>query len=337
MEYNSIKEFTEKIKTGNIFSWFFKDSDKIKGMIISPDTDGFISALLLNNFYGWAISGFYDGKIMAVSSEIDFVKEKEKYFFVDIEILRENIKSVGHHILLYNAKEKNLFIDKIKNTCMQPNNWRNKDVKNNFEEKYPFGTFHLLISILYYLDSQSKVFNFDSSKAVIPAIYVDGVFKNLFNYPENCLDWLKYLADNNKNHPLEKLLGHPTTPKDLMLLMSKFFDDMNDIWATKQKRSRGKISLSKDIDGQTQRIKQNIVDDFTKYLEYLAQQFNYKFSTKDWAVVNNKLNILKFDKEIKAVSKGEYVKLINKKPLNFAVTSKSRKGLEYTLDSNKYF
>lgn len=337
MEYKSIKELVEKIKKNNIFSWLHKESNKIKGMIISPDTDGFISALLLNNFFGWPIVGFYDGKIISLIDKVDFKEEKEDYLFVDIEILRPTIKSVGHHILLYDAADPHKLLNDIKDVCMQPNNWRGKDVKNNFDTKYPFGTFHLLLSTLYYLEPLNKVFKFDPIMAVIPSIYIDGVFKNLFNYPENCLEWLKYMTDDDKNHPFERLLNHPTTPKDLMVLMSKFFDNLNNIWVTKQKRSRGKISLSKDIDAENKKIKNNITQEFEQYLDYLAKQFSYNFDINSWPIITNKLNVIALNKEIKTTNKGQYNEMMKKNPLNFAVTSKARDGLEYTLDSKKLF
>jgi len=57
MHYDSVKSFIEEIKKENIFTWLYNESDKIKGIIISPDTDGFISALLLNECFKWLKMG----------------------------------------------------------------------------------------------------------------------------------------------------------------------------------------------------------------------------------------------------------------------------------------
>ncbi len=335
MQYNSIKLFIDAIKNDGIFSWLDSDSKSVKKLIISPDTDGFISALLLNKIFEWKVSGFYDGKILAITEKDDFKNKKEDYFFVDIEILRPNIKSIGHHILLYNADNPHSLIKKIDNVCIQPNNWRKMDFKNNFSQKYPFGTFHLLLSILYYLNPKNSAFKFNPEKAIVPSIYLDGVFKNLFNYPENCLDWLKYMTEDDPNHPFEILLSHPTTPKDLMNLMGKFFDTLNIIWTTQGKRGKGKIKLDKDISNQY--LNKDVGQELIQYLDYLAQQYGYFFDKSLWPVISSELNIIKFNKKISATTQSIYTNTLNKKPLSFAITSKARDGFEYTLDSQKIF
>lgn len=337
MHYDSVKSFVEEIKKENIFTWFYNDSDKIKGIIISPDTDGFVSALLLSEYFKWEIVGFYDGKLMPILKGLNFKENKDDFIFIDIEILRPQIKSIGHHIVIYDNKEVPSIIKKLDKSCIQPNIWRGKDVKNNFETKYPFGTFHLILSILYYLSPEKDIFNFDFKKAVIPSIYIDGVFKNLFNYPENCLNWLKYMTKDDPNHPFEKLLNHPTKPKELMSLMKLFFDNLDTSWPTKQKRSKGKISLVKDIDPSSKKINNDISKDLLNYLNYLAEQYDFTFDRNLWPVIDNELTTFNLLKGISPANKKEYNSVIDKKTINLAVTSKARNGLEYTLDEDKLF
>lgn len=335
IQYSSIKSFAEKVKKEKIFPWLYKDSNKVKGIIISPDTDGFISALLLNEIFSWKVVGFYDGKILTTIDETDFQKNKEDYIFIDVEILRPDIKSVGHHILMYDVNNPHPLISKTENVCIQPNNWRGMDFKNTFATKYPFGTFHLLISIIYYLDPQNPALKFNPTKAIIPSIYLDGVFKNLFNYPENCLDWLKYMTNDDLTHPLEILLNHPTTPKDLMNLMKRFFGTITAIWASQGKRGKGKIRLDKDISNQS--LNNKVAQELTQYLNYLTQQYGYRFKSSLWPVIDNKMIVVKFNKKIAATTQTGYGKTLNKKPLSFAITSKARDGLECTFDSRKFF
>lgn len=334
MLFNSIQSIAKEIKNGNIFPWLNKKSKRIKGIIISPDTDGFISSIFLNKFFGWKVVGFYDGKQLVIDCDINFKKNKENYVFLDVEILRPNIKSIGHHILIYDNKDIHPLIDKIKNTCVQPNTWRGMDIKNSFAKKYPFGTFHLLISILYFINPKNSAFNFNPQKALGPSIYLDGVFKNLFNYPENCLDWLKYMSSDDLNHPFEKLLNHPTTPKDLMNLMKKFFDTLDTIWKTHGRRGKGKIKLNEDI--LNNQIKIQVAEELLEYLNYLAQQYNYKFQSDCWPVIKSKLISLKLKKDIASATKENYRKILNRKPISFAITSKARDGFEYT-KANRIF
>jgi len=335
MRFKSIKEVAEKIKKEGIFSWLYRDKNKIQGMIISPDTDGFVSALFLNNVFGWPVIGFYDGKLLVILNDIDIKRKKEEYVFIDVEILRPNIKSAGHHILLYDAEHPHPLISSIENVCLQPNNWRGMDVKRTFATKYPFGTLHLLISIVYYLDPGNPVFSFDPKQAVIPSIYVDGVFKNLFNYPENCLDWLKYMTCDDPEHPFEKILNHPTTPKDLMKFMQNFFNILNTIWTTQGRRRKGKITLNTDI--QNQYLNNKVGYELNLYLDYLAKQYNWAFDTSLWPVITEKLKVFIFKKGIAPGNKSNYLKVLNRKPISLAITSRARDGLEYTEDPNHIF
>jgi len=335
MKNDTILDIVEKIKKGKLFPWLNQDHNKIKGMIISPDTDGFICALFLNNFFHWKTIGFYDGKILTIINNADFKNQKENFVFIDVEILRPKIKSIGHHILIYDNENLHPLIKTTEKSCIQPNSWRGMDVKNRFATKYPFGTFHLVLSVLYGLDPKNPIFNFDLKRSIVPSIYLDGVFKNLFNYPENCLDWLKYLSDGNSNHPFEKLLNHPTTPKDLMNLMKNFFSTLDETWTTQAKRSKGKIKLGKDIVNDY--MQKDVSNELTQYLEYLAKEYNFTFNVALWPVLNNKLSLFNFDKKITAANKSEYNRILNQKPISLAITSKARNGLEYTLDTNKIF
>ena len=340
MMFDSIKLVAEKIKSENIFSWINSDSDKVKGIIISPDTDGFISGLFLNQVFKWKVVGFYDGKSLVVVKNVNFTKNKEKYAFIDVEILRPYIKSAGHHILVWDQNDIPNLITSINNVCLQPNIWRGMDVKNRFATKYPFGTFHLLISIIYFLDPKNRALDFDSKSAIVPSIYIDGVFKNLFNYPENCLDWLKYMTDNDPNHPFEKLLNHPSSPKDIMMLMKQFFNTLNNIWTTQQKRRKGKIQpLDRNISSLHGNLKlnQNVAMDLQQYLEYLSKQYNWKFDLSLWPIITNDLELFTFKKQILSGTKSNYLKAISKNPVSLAITSKARDGLEFTEDVNNVF
>ncbi|NPA62273.1 MAG: hypothetical protein GXN95_01825 [Methanococci archaeon] len=344
--YNSIKEVVENIKKGNCYSWLYNKKDEIKGIIISPDTDGFISALFLNEVYGWEVVGFYDGKVLTTLESIDFKNNKEKYAFIDVEILREGIKSIGHHILLWDSNNPPELITSIQNEMINPNNWRgmcaNKPEK--FKRKYPFGTFHLLVSLVYSLYSNKKFFNFSPKDALIPSIFIDGVFKNLFNYPENCLDWLKYLTNNDSNHPLEILLNYPTSIKDLTELIKDFLDELNKLWTTQNKDRKGKITLSNkkgelvDIKkyGNEYYLDKTVGNELSNYLEHLANRYNWNFNVNKWNVLKDKLEVVIFDKKINETRKKYYDEAIKQKPISLAITSKN-KGLQYTIDNKNIF
>jgi len=345
IKYNSITNLIDNIKKDKCYSWLYNKRDEIKGIIISPDTDGFISALFLNEVYGWKVVGFYDGKVLATLKSIDFKNNKEKYAFIDVEILRKGIKSIGHHILLWDSNKPPKLITSIQNEMANPNNWRgmcaNKDEK--FKRKYPFGTFHLLISLVYYLYPNKKFFNSNPEDALIPSIFVDGVFKNLFNYPENCLDWLKYLTNNDSNHPLEILLNHPTSIKELTGLIKDFLDELNASWTTQKKDRKGKITLYRK--GKLEDIKKiendyyldkTVSNELHNYLKHLANRYKWNFDVNNWNVLKDKLDVVIFDKKINETRKKYYDEAIRQKPISLAIISKN-KGLQYTIDNKNIF
>ena len=66
--------------------------------------------------------------------------------------------------------------------------------------------------------------------AICPLLYTDGTFKNLFNYPENCLSWLNFLCAEEKDNPLNTIFfnDHYTT-SSLMTALKDFFKRLKSI------------------------------------------------------------------------------------------------------------
>ena len=186
METIDYKEIIKK------YSWIVK---REQDCILSPDSDGLLCGLLMSHYLGWKIRGFYDGKILVVEEEIN----PQECVFLDMEIFRSSIRSVGQHMVMYDKNNLPPNWNNFSN-CISANNLRNYDFKNNFKLKYPLGTIHLLLTIL----GQSK--NISILKHAVSALlYTGGTFKNQFNYPENCLSWLDFLGASKGNNPLQKI------------------------------------------------------------------------------------------------------------------------------------
>ncbi len=173
------------------FNWLFEKSQKV---IISPDVDGILCGLLMSNYLNWKIVGFYDGKSICYNHNFNI----NNCVFLDIEIYRERIKSCGHHILLYNFNDYPNDWDNFKNS-INPNNLRYFDALHSFQRKYPLATIHFLLCCLKeILNIEIKILN----TTTIPLLYVDGTFKNLLNYPENCNEWIIFLNAKNPKSPI---------------------------------------------------------------------------------------------------------------------------------------
>ena len=127
----------------DVFPWI-NERDRL--CVLSPDSDGLLCGLFMSKFRNWKIIGFYDDKVGVINQKyLD-----QDIVFLDGEIFRQSIKSVGHHMLKLN-KNSNVDFSGFEQ-CIQPNLLRNYDGKHDFRLKYPLATIHLLISILAYAD-----------------------------------------------------------------------------------------------------------------------------------------------------------------------------------------
>ncbi|HUC88943.1 MAG TPA: hypothetical protein VMR49_02845 [Candidatus Paceibacterota bacterium] len=304
------------------YPWILKRNQKC---ILSPDSDGLLCGLFMSNILNWSITGFYDGKVLILKKG-ESVKD---CIFLDMEIFREYVKSLGHHMVLYNKRHKPENWFNFSN-CIQPNNIRGYDAKTTFNLKYPLGAIHLILGIVGY---KRKV---EIKKtAICPLLYTDGTFKNLFNYPDNCLSWLNFLYAEEKNSPLNTIFfnDHYST-SSLMIALKDFFERIRTI--TDGSRGGDKIKISSPNGEPINLIKQNnsfslsdkSKENAIKFLNILAELTGWRFISKNW--VFNNFYIYKFKKGNINPSNQRFNDLMKKNPLSWAMTSTL--AIEYTLE-----
>ena len=309
--------------------------------IISPDSDGLLSALLMSNYLDWNVIGFYDGKILLIRDGCSC--KDDNTVFLDIEIFRENVKSIGHHILNYNQKllenDKvfgERFTSKFSN-CIQPNLLRKYDAKHCFRLKYPFGTVHLLLGIL------GMGANIDipiRKEAICPLFFVDGTFNVLYSYPENVLNWLNFLRFNENNNPLRFLFQNDYSVFQLIKDMDSFFRKRDEFSITKERGDRLRISTNKGSF-------HNIVEDekglyyinpearnrILLFVKLLADLTCWSYIESKWSfsgLKRFKFTKSNFENERKKLNNASFKNLIDMNPLSWAITSNT--NLEYTLE-----
>jgi hypothetical protein len=304
------------------YPWIIKKDQKC---ILSPDSDGFLCGLLMSNFLNWQIVGFYDGKILTLEKG----ENAKNCIFLDMEIFRNYVKSLGHHMVLYNKKNKPESWFNFSN-CIQPNNIRGYDGKTTFNLKYPLGAIHLILGIL------GHTITIEIKKtAICPLLYTDGTFKNLFNFPENCLSWLNFLCAEEENNPLNIIFfnDHYTT-YSLMTALKDFFSTLRSI--NNDKRGGDKIKIS---DSSGNPINFNKINDsfclidvekerIIKFLKILGELTGWKFISEKWIFDN--FSIYKFKKGNLVPSNQRFNELMEKNPLSWAMTS--GQTIEYTLE-----
>src|SRR3989338_8175313 len=305
-----IIDYTEIIEK---YPWIIERDRKC---IISPDTDGILCGLFMSAFFNWEVVGYYDGKDLALKKK----NKPSDCVFLDMEIFRKNCKSIGQHMVLYNKNDIPKNWENFSNS-INPNNIRGFDANKNFAIKYPLATIHLLMCI-----ARTTVEFSIPKSAVTVLLYVDGTFKNLLNYPENCISWLHCLNAKNESSPLATLLNIFAAQKisTMMHDLEKIFGEFRLIAGGRRGGDKIKIaeiqnnSFSYDLQSKTLTL--------TNFLSGLT---GWSFVKEKWVMEN--LEVTNFKKGIIPVGKlngTNYAAILKKNPISFAITG--TKQIEYT-------
>lgn len=291
--------------------------------VLSPDSDGLLCGLLMSYHLDWKIRGFYDGKILLIEKGI----RPQRCIFLDMEIFRPDIRSIGQHMVMYDKGDLPPNWDNFKN-CISANNIRGYDFKNDFKVKYPLGTVHLLLAIL----GKRQRISIQKS-AVAPLLYTDGTFKNQFNYPENCLSWLHFLDAEHADNPLQKVfLDRHYSTYELMVELKNLFSEINVIGGGTRGGDKIKISDFRgnpfNLDASSHTLKTASQRQGQAFLQMLADKTGWAFGPAQWSW--GPYEIIRFQKGNIKPGKARYNTLLAQNPISLAIIS--RNDIEYTTD-----
>lgn len=315
-------DYLEVIKK---YPWILK---RKQDCIVSPDSDGLLCGLLMSHYLGWRIRGFYDGKVLVAKRGVN----PRKCIFLDMEIFRPGIRSVGQHMVMYDKNDPSPNWSNF-STCIAANNLRNYDFKNDFRMKYPLGTVHLLLAVLGQRTNISI-----SKNSICSLLYADGTFKNQFNYPENCLSWLEFLGAHQVGSPLRKVfLNRHYSTYELMVALKNLFAEIHVIGGGKRGGDKVKFSDSKgrvtNIDQRVGHLRTEVVNQAKNFLRMLAEKTGWTFTSAHWWW--GPYRVLRFQKGSVKPGKARYNALLVRNPISFAIIS--RNSIEYTIDGNGVF
>lgn len=277
-------------------------------MIVSPDFDGLLCALIMSEHLGWQLHGFYDGKTLVLDQRVTHIRE---FVFLDMEIYRPPVRSIGNHLLQWSSQVP---LPNFQCT-INPNLLRGITAKE-FERKYPFGTSHFLLALLGQIVANLNLPQTRNMKAVL--LYPDGTHQVLLNYRENVIDWLDWMGVKKTQQPVRLIFQSLAT--------MSFSDVVHGLdWLSKQLRaigfSRKDDPCKFDPTSENDFVKAQALWDFLKQVTgYQA----HPLPKPNWAV--------NFDARTDALSRQVYLKALAQNPLSFALTSRARKqGFQYTL------
>ena len=305
--------------------------------VLSPDSDGLLCGLFMARYRNWEIVGFYDDKIGVINR--DYLTDD--VVFLDGEIFRHEIKSMGHHMVLWNKRK---IPDNWYNfdSCIQPNNMRNYDGKTNFRLKYPLASIHMLASIIAYQDYKDGNPMVIPDSAIPPLFFTDGVFQVLFTYPENVLNWLSYLRIHEDWNPLKNIFESDTySVFNLMKKMNEFFRQRDEISVSKERGDRLKLSTKLGnpyniIPGESGvcKINDDAKERIERFLTLIGNMTTWRYETGAWKCWKN-LQYFKFTKhdfngDSHRVNNGTFDEFIKRNPLSWAMTSGN--NIEYTIE-----
>lgn len=322
----------EKLDYYHLFAKFPWVVERNHKCILSPDSDGLLCGLLMSHYFDWDVVGFYDGKVLLVRKDVN----ASGCVFLDMEIYRENVRSIGHHMINYNKRASTINWRNY-NQCIQPNTLRNYDGLNNFRLKYPLATIHLLISLV---SNHTKIALTEDS--VAPLFFTDGTFNVLFSYPENVLNWMTYLRITEKDNPLFRVFcENDYTPYKLMLEMDEFFRKRDKISIRNERGDRLRISNTDgtpanciaNTDG-TISLDEDAVRRIKEFLSILEEFTSWTVHHHKWTWDNFKLHQFTkkdFSGQNKRVNGNSFCEMIELNPLSWAMTSGN--NIEYTLES----
>ena len=312
------------------FPWLF---EREQNCILSPDCDGFLCGLLMSHLLGWKVRGFYNGRVLVVDRAVNH----RECVFLDMEIYRPDVRSVGQHMLKFGHLPAHTPDNWDNNfaQCISPNNLRNFDFKNNFAQKYPLATVHLLMAIL---SAQGAAV---PPSAIPLMLYVDGTFKNTMNYPENCLDWLKEMGGEGNDALRSVFCAGEFSPWALMGEMKSFFSKLQSV-ATKKPDKL----VFHNYKGEFVNLDNGVLaaaewEKVEKFLNLLADRTGWEFVSDLWACRSN-LRVIHlgggpFKPRVTdgtPETPGFKTQVATKKPISWAITAADR--VEMTWDHPEF-
>ena len=308
--------------------------EKNHSCVLSPDSDGLLCGLFMSMYLDWKIVGFYDGKVSVINK--DYIDKNP--IFLDIEIFRKEIRSMGHHMLAWNYRKLPCQYQENFENCIQPNNMREYDGYKKFRLKYPLATIHMLISIIAWKRRDIKI----PDSAIPSLFFTDGVFNILFSYPENVLNWLNYLRIHEDWNPLKGIFENESSIFSVMQKMNDFFRKRDKISIKNERGDRLRIS---NKDGSRANI-ENENSDFCKiseeaknrildFIQILSETTQWHFKENDWLCWQSmkcyKFTKTDFKSKNMRINIENYNNFLSKNPLSWAMTS--GQNIEYTLET----
>ncbi len=190
--------------------------ERNKYIVINTDIDGILCGLILQKYYHCEIVGFCDSK-----NKVWLIDgfEKSDPVYIDMYVTNPAVVSIDQHVVAIDHDHLNT-INRY-GTKINPNLLlaeRVLNITDEYKKKYPFGTVHYLMMLMYKegidvdiddLTVARRVNGEDITPADIILRADDALF-NTFIYDINANEWWIRLLDNNCL-PIRRLITYRTS------------------------------------------------------------------------------------------------------------------------------
>lgn len=278
-------------------------------MVVSPDFDGLLCALMMIVHRGWRLCGFYDGKTLALDRPISHIRE---LVFLDMEIYRLCVRSVGNHMLQWSPRTPLPNFQKVVN----PNLLRGITANKEFDRKYPFGTSHLLLALLAVIHPNLRISQTRNMQAIL--LYPDGTHQVLLNYRGNVIDWLDWMGVKKAQPSVRAIFQSLAT-----MTLSNVVHGLD--WLSQKLKE---IGFTRKDDpckfDPTNPYEYAKAKDLWQFLQQITEWQASSLPSISWT--------WQFDTKSDALKLQTFLKALAHNPLSFALTSRTKEqGFQYTI------
>jgi len=312
----------EKCDYGVLRTEFAGLFEKNRPCVISGDIDGVLSAVLMGHTLGWPVVGVYTlndlwvlrSHLPSESKDAEPALEATNMVFLDHDVYRSRIGSIGHHLLQW-SPETPIPLHTQGRASLNPNLLRGI-TKKEFGRKYPFGTFHFLLACSSAWGLLKGFTPDDLVTALL--LHIDSSFINAMNYQDNALDWLNWLGGSEEHSPLNPICRRMLhyTPRMILehsLALARRFEEMGI-----RRRSQG--SIKNPTDGEEMSRLQKLVS-------WFKAETGWKSHVPDFT--REPLAHFAMDRQSGKPTKGNFTKVIEDKPFSYAIIGSDDNGFNY--------
>ncbi len=295
-------------------------------MICSLDLDGLVSAMLMEALLDWRLVGFYDAHRLWVTVGVDF--RSGDVVFLDHDIYRKEIPSVGHHVLQW---QEGISLPGHEQS-LNPNLLRGVSAEKEFGRKYPFGTLHLLLACHSAWHPELRETKLRFSRDFLPILLnVDSAMQSAFTYLRNAMEWLEWLGGSDEDSPLypfcRVLLS--VSPRRLLEWGIQFDEEMKRL-------GLGTGSSYTRRRAQAQRLNPTQQKDWERLValvQRLEKLSPWSLTMPEFPALaaRGELQVIEMSRKAVKPTKGHFQEMLAQNPFSYAIVTKSENGLNYSL------